>query len=342
MNRHLKILATLLLAATLAACSPESPSTATPEVGTENIRVAYVTNGIDPFWTIAEAGAKAAAEEFNVICEVRMPPDGLPDQIRMIEALLSNAIDGIAISPIDAANQVGFINEAAARTNVITHDSDAPGANRLCFIGMDNYKAGRECGKLIKEVMPDGGSVMIFVGRLEQLNAQQRRQGVIDELLDRPTPEEPTYDPINFATTDGTYTIAGTRTDDFNYAKAKSNAEDTIAGYAGLGCMVGLFAYNTPACLAAVREAGKTGAIKLASFDEAPATLEGIASGEVHGTISQQPYLYGYHSIRILAGLARGDQSVLPEDDFLEIEVVVVRKDNVEEFQKKLAELKGE
>jgi ribose transport system substrate-binding protein len=50
---------------------------------------------------------------------------------------------------------------------------------------MDNYTAGRLCGELIKEAMPEGGSVMIFVGRLGQLNARQRRQGVIDELLER-------------------------------------------------------------------------------------------------------------------------------------------------------------
>jgi len=82
--------------------------------------------------------------------------------------------------------------------------------------------------------------------------------------------------------------------------------------------------------------------IKLVSFDEDDATLQGIADGTVHGTISQQPYEYGYHSVRILAGLARGDQSVLPDGRFLEVPIVVVRKENVEEFRTKLAELRGE
>src|SRR5213076_1833747 len=102
--------------------------------------------------------------------------------------LLARGIYGIAISPIDAANQVGFLDEVAAKTNIITHDSDAPASKRLCFVGMDNYKAGRAAGKLVKEALPDGGKIMIFVGRLEQLNAQQRRQGVIDEVLDRAVP----------------------------------------------------------------------------------------------------------------------------------------------------------
>lgn len=308
------------------------------------IRVAYVTNGIDPFWTIAAAGAKAGAKEFDVDCEVLMPPKGIVDQKRMVESLLSNKIDGIAISPIDAANQVDFINQAAALTHVITQDSDAPDSNRLCFVGMDNYVAGREAGKLIKEAMPEGGSVMIFVGRLEQLNAQQRRQGVIDELIDRPaqTLGSVEFDPPGARLEGEKYTVLGTRTDNFDYAKAKSNAEDTIATYPNLGCMIGLFAYNTPACLEAVKDAGKVGRIRLASFDEADGTLQGIKDGYVQGTVSQQPYEYGFQSVRILAGLARDDRSVLPEGGFLEISTVIVRADNVDEFWAKLRRLKGE
>ena len=147
--------------------------------------VAYVTNGIASFWVIAEKGARAAAKDFDVKLEVRMPPKGTADQKRMVQDLLSRGIDGIAISPIDPDNQIDLLNEAAEQTHLITHDSDAPDSNRLCYVGMDYYIAGRMCGELVKEAIPEGGNVMIFVGRLAQLNAQQRRAGLIDELLDR-------------------------------------------------------------------------------------------------------------------------------------------------------------
>lgn len=305
-------------------------------------KFAYVTNGIDPFWVIAEAGVNAGGAEFGVDVETLMPPKGLPDQMRMVQSLLTRGVDGIAISPIDAANQVEFINDAAKRTIVITQDSDAPDSDRVCFIGMDNYKAGRDAGKLVKEVLPEGGKIMIFVGRLEQLNAQQRRQGVIDELMDRPIPETPTFEPPDAAPKNDKYEIVGTRTDNFDYAKAKSNAEDAIASVPGLSCMVGLFAYNVPNCLAAVTEAGKAGQIKIVSFDEADDTLQGIKDGHVHGTVSQQPFEYGRQSIKVLKALAEGDASVVPENKFIEVTPVLVRKDNVEEFWAKLKKLKGE
>jgi ribose transport system substrate-binding protein len=309
----------------------------------KKIKLAYVTNGIDPFWNNASAGVRAAEKEFDVRCEVLMPPKGITDQKRMVETLLAQGTDGIAISPIDAKNQVSLINEACGQTRVITHDSDAPDSQRLCFVGMDNYKAGRAAGKLVKEAMPSGGSLMIFVGRLEQLNAQQRRQGVIDELLDRPVKslDKLTYDPPGKKLPGQKFTILDTRTDNFDYARAKANAEDAMTAYPDLGCMVGLFAYNTPACKEAVKEAGKLGTIKLVSFDEQDATLQGIVDGHIYGTISQQPYLYGYHSVRILAALARGDKSVLPAGGFYEVPIVEVRKENAAKFWQELKKLRG-
>jgi len=323
--------------------SEPPPAAGTHPKSGKKPKLAYVTNGIDPFWNNAAAGVKAAEKEFDADCRVEMPAKGITDQKRIIETLLAQSIDGIAVSPIDAKNQVEQINEACRQTLVITHDSDAPESKRLAFVGMNNYNAGRAAGKLVKEVLPQGGKIMLFVGRLEQLNAQQRRQGVIDEVLDRPvqTLDKITYDPPGKVLAGTKFTILDTRTDNFDYARAKSNAEDAMTAYPDLAGMVGLFAYNTPKCLEAVKEAGKAGKIKLVSFDEQDTILQGITDGHVHGTISQQPYLYGYHSVRILAGLARGDKSVLPAGGFYEVPIVEVRKDNVEKFWMELKKLRG-
>src|SRR3954462_14350415 len=190
-------------------------------------RVAYVTNGIASFWVIAKAGVKAGGEKYGAIATVYMPAEGIADQKRIIEDLLTRGVDGIAISPIDPANQSDLINQACEVTKVITHDSDAPGTKRLCYIGMDNYIAGRMCGKLVKEAMPEGGSVMILIGRLEQDNARRRRQGVIDELLDR-EPDPSRYDAPGERLKGAKYSIVGTMTDHFDRAKGKANAEDAI------------------------------------------------------------------------------------------------------------------
>ncbi len=227
-----------------------------PAADSSKPTVAFVTNGVDRFWDIAEAGARQGALDFDVNLEVRMPVDGIADQRRMIEELLTIKVDGMAVSPIDADNLTDILNTAAAATNLITHDSDAPLSNRLAYIGTSNYDAGRMCGELVKEAMPDGGSVMIFVGRLEQDNAKLRRQGVIDELLDREHDANREPDPEQELAGEK-YTILATRTDGFDRTLAKTNVEDCLAAHPDIGCLVGLFAYNPPAILDALRGASR-------------------------------------------------------------------------------------
>ena len=263
-----------------------------------------------------------------------MPTKGVVDQKRIMEGLLAKGIEGIAVSPVDAENQTPFLNEVAANSKLITQDADAPKSKRLVYIGTNNYKAGRALGKLVKEALPEGGEVIIFVGRLEQLNARQRRQGVIDELLEKPEQELSSVkfdavDAKNLTAEGSKYTILDTRTDNFDKAKAKSNAEDAITKYENVKCMVGLFAYNPPACIDAIKEANKAGEIKVCGFDEQDALLQAIKDGNAHGTISQQPWEYGYESVKMLKNILDGKQ---PETSFHEVPFLVVTKDNIDEF----------
>ncbi len=302
--------------------------------------VAYVTNGIASFWVVAEAGVRAAERDFDVKAVVKMPPsDGrIANQKRMIEELLTLGVDGIAVSPIDPKNQQDILDAIAQSCHYITHDSDAPETNRLAYVGMSNYDAGRMCGELIREALPDGGDVMLFVGSLEQDNARLRRQGLIDELLDRshdPSRDDPPGQPI----TGLKYTVLATRTDNFDFSAAKALAEDALAAYPDLDCMVGLFAYNPPLILEAIKGADKLGQIKLIGFDEDEVTLRAIADGHCYGTVVQDPYRYGYESIRILAGLARGDMSVVPEGGFLNIPARKITQQNVTPFWDHLKQL---
>lgn len=300
-------------------------------------KVAFVTNGVAFFWVLAKAGAEAAAKDTGAEVSVHMPASGIGDQKRILEDLVVRGVDGIAVSPIDPVNQSDTLNGVARRALLVTHDSDAPESPRLCYIGVDNYEAGRMCGRLVKEAIPDGGQVAIFIGRLEQDNARRRRQGVIDELMGR-DPDPNRFDPPGDVVEgeDG-FIVVGTFTDQFDRAKAKANVEDVITRYPGIDCMVGLFEYNPPLVLEALDRAGKTGKIKVVAFDEATETLEGIRSGTVQGTVVQDPYMYGYRSVELLDRLCRGDASALPKDGFMNVPAKTIRKGDVDAFEAELA-----
>ena len=74
-----------------------------------------------------------------------------------------------------------------------------------------------------------------------------------------------------------------------------------------------IYAYNPKAILEAARSKQMVGKIKIVGFDENDVTLDGINKGEIEGTVVQDPFNYGYESVRLLSILAKGgDKSALP------------------------------
>ncbi len=155
--------------------------------GPETVHLAFITNNTSSFWSLARAGVRKAEADFDARVEFLMPPQGTADdQQRMVEAVLARGVQGIAISPNDPAHQKDLLNRIAARVPLICHDSDAPDTERLCFVGTNNVQAGREAGRLIQEALPEGGEIMLFVGRLDARNALERRQGILEQLAGAP------------------------------------------------------------------------------------------------------------------------------------------------------------
>ena len=306
------------------------------------IKVAFVSNNAAEFWTLAEAGARKGEKESGVQVIFKRPQDGTAaTQKQIIEDLLAQGIKAIAISVIDPKNQTDFINEIAARVPVICVDNDASGSKRRCYMGTANLQAGRSAGKMVLEAMPEGGKVAIFVGQLDPINAQERRQGVIDVLegLETSTalrncPDDKMY---------GKYKVVGTYTDGVNEAKAKDNAADVLTKNQNEPnlCLVGLWAYNPPAILGAAADAKRVGKIKIVGFDEDNTTLEGIKKGEIHGTVVQQPFEFGYQSVIMMSKIAKGGEVSVPSNGIIDIPHKEIRKDNAQDFQDQLKKLLG-
>ena len=335
----------LILATALTGCDSGDGQETNTNNNTQGPRptVAYVTNGVASFWDIAQAGAEQAATDLGVEVLVQMPIDGVQDQKRMLEDLITRQVDGVAVSPIDSDNQLDLLNQVAAATTLITQDSDAADSDRELYIGMSNYDAGWMCGKLIEEATQDVAgevSIMIFVGRLEQVNARQRRQGLIDYLMKREK-DDTRYDEPGAEIKNERFVILGTRTDDFDFNKCKSYAEDTLTAYPDITCMVGLFAYNPPMILEALASADKLNEVHVVGFDEDESTLQAIVDGTCYGTVVQNPYQYGYQSVKVLAENALGTTPISSLDKFIDIPARQIKRDNVEEFWAELKKLTG-
>ncbi|MBN1517356.1 sugar-binding protein [Candidatus Sumerlaeota bacterium] len=291
----------------------------------KKLTLAFVTNNAANFWTIAQRGCeKAEAELENVKLEFRIPSEGSATQQKQyLDDLLAMGIDGIAVSPIDPENQTDMLNMIASQTLLICHDSDAPKSNRACYVGTDNVAAGREAGKLIKECLPEGGKIMVFVGKIDAQNAKERFQG-IKEAIEGSNVE-----------------IIDVRTDDTDTVRAKKNVEDALVKYDDLACLVGLWSYNGPAIYNAVKEKGLAGKVQIVCFDEEEEVLMGVEEGTIYGTVVQQPFEFGYQAITRMANHLRGDADAIPEGKIVIIPTKNIMKDNVAEFSAQLKEMLG-
>jgi ribose transport system substrate-binding protein len=299
----------LLAVLALTGCNSNKP---TGLSGGPRLKVAFVSNNAYDFWTYAQAGCSTAAAENGVECVFKKPdPGDAAVQKAIIEDLVNQDVKAIAISVIDPTNQTGDLDAVAAKVALLTVDNDAPASKRLCYIGTNNYAAGREVGRLVKEAMPGGGTVCIFVGQLEALNARQRRQGMLDELGGRTTPADiNVFESTPDGQAYGKYKVFKTFTDQASPSKAEDNAADALIQLANEKdvCMVGLWEYNPPAIFNAARKQNKLGQVKIVAFDENDVTLQGVAAGQIYATVVQDPYHFGAESVKLMAKLAKGEK----------------------------------
>ncbi len=336
-----------LFAFALSSCGGD-PSAATQQgaPSQQKPKMAFVSNCVAEFWTIAEHGVNAARDASGADVSVQMPANGTAEeQIRILEDALGKGVKAIAVSPKDPENMTGLLDRIAERALLITHDSDAPKSKRLCYVGMDNYEAGRMCGQLVKDALPDGGAIVVVVGTLDQDNAKRRRQGLVDELLDRSF-DNTRFDPQDAVLKGGKYEIRASYTDQFDRQKCKAIAQDVLGKWGDVACMVGLFEYEPPLLLEAVKSANKLGQVKVVAFDENPQTLQGILDGHVHGTVVQNPYEYGRASVELLGKLLREPdaekrKALLPAGGFLNIPARKITKDVVAAFWQDLKSKTG-
>ena len=142
------------------------------------------------------------------------------------------------------------------------------------------------------------------------------------------------------------YKLIATKTDESKQEVCQAHAEDLLNKRPKVGCLVGLWEYNPPALLRAVKGSGKS--VPIVAFDENDQTLAGVADGSVVGTIVQDPYQFGYQSIKVLAALVKSKDDVFKDWPGIEkgnsifVPHRVITKENVEDFKTEVKKILSE
>jgi len=313
----------------LAACNKkaeEAPAAASPATAPagKTLKFAFVTNNSSDFWNIAEKGVRKAEKDLGIKAEVFRPlKTEVAEQQRYIEDILVQNYDGMAICAINPAAMTPLLDRVADKMPVVVHDSDAPASKRKAFVGTNNVEAGHLAGQAALEVLKQAGvtkgKVALFVGRIDMQNSQDRKRG-IDETLGK----------------EKGFEILPVFLDGADRTKAKKNVEDALARYPDLVMTMGLWSYNGPCIVDAVKASTRAKKPLIVVFDEEEETLKAVQDGTIYATIVQRPFQFGYQSMKALKDVHDG--KTLPT--FIDTGITTIKKDNLPTFWAELRDLK--
>ena len=270
-----------------------------------------VTKAVHPYYETCYEGFKAAGAKYKVKVE-RVDPQKmeLPLQVKAIEELIAQRVDGIAISAVDDAGLKPVVAEATrAGIKVITFDAPAPSSAALTYIGTDNETAGFEAGKRMAELMKGQGNLVVLQGGLGAANLNLRTKG-FKAALAKFAPKAKVLEVVD---------VAG----DFSVATNKTEA--LLQTYPNLTAIFAVSAEGAPAAAGVLKQQRKGGKILLAGFDDHKDTLKGIKDGTIAFCIVQKTFKMGWLSIEALIDAKNGKK--LPK--VTDTGVLFVTKSNV-------------
>jgi ribose transport system substrate-binding protein len=297
---------------------------AAPTGRAETLKFAVVPKAMNnPFFDIARDGCiKRAKELGNVECVYRGPIEHEPaTQVQIIQDLITQKVDGLAISVSDVGADTGVIKAARdAGIHVITFDADAPGSARETYIGTNNKDLGRALGEMLVKALPHAGVYGMVSGGPAAANLNERLEGV-REVVGKAGWKEvsgsPTYcndDPA----------LAVQQLNDLAIAHPDLNAVVAVGGWPLFVPEGYRSFFNSNG------DRFKSGTLVAVSADTLPSELRLLKDGYVAALVGQRPFEMGEKAMDALLALHGGK----PVQEIIYTGVDRVTKDNVAQFLK--------
>jgi len=275
-------------------------------------------NTNNPFFDQARDGCKKAEKELGgaIECLYIGPGEhgGGEEQVQVVADLIAKKVDGIGVSPSNAAAMARVLEQAKkAGIPVLTWDADLQDKDhglRLAFIGTHNYEIGVNLAKMAQKFKPKGGTICIQSGGAAAANHNERMQGIRDTLSGKAS----TTPPGDRLTGQNGWTeVAGCplyTNDDFPLSVQQM--EDILGKYPKLDAFVptGGFPQFVPQAYRQVTEKYKARiadhSLALVVADTLPIQITLMKEGLSLGQVGQRPFDMGYDVMEFLLKIKEG------------------------------------
>ncbi|MDR7871389.1 MAG: sugar ABC transporter substrate-binding protein [Tissierellaceae bacterium] len=213
-------------------------------------------------WSLAEefgvdivTGAEKKAQELGVRVVAPDPAGDMQKEISIIEDLIQQKVDAIAIAPVDADAIVPYIDKIREAGIVVVDYDIETEAEVDAKVLSDNYDGGRMAAEYLVQEMGNMGKVLILEDAPGVTTAEERIAGFAEEMKKYPNIEIVRQ------------LSSGTRDTHRSTTENMLTAHPDITG---IFCFMG---DNTLGAYAAVKAMGRTD-VKIAGYDASPEQVE--------------------------------------------------------------------
>ncbi|WP_434758325.1 sugar ABC transporter substrate-binding protein [Paenibacillus amylolyticus] len=242
-----------------------------------------------PTYEMITMDAAQSAEKHNITLTVNAPDEANTEQqIRIVENMIKQRVDGIAISPVDADALTPVMNKAKeAGIPVVTFESDAPSSKRAAYVGADNYQTGQQFARTTARLLHNEGMILVESGLQEMYGLQQRLNGFIDYIRNETDIE-----------------ILEVKYNQGNENRAVADIESMIDAHPHFNAVVGLDFVSVSASALVWKAKGLNR--HLIAFGDSSISEKGLLNGQLSAVISQNERAWGTKIVETLLRASEG------------------------------------
>lgn len=284
--------------------------------GEKRFKIALVCKAMDSeFWLDVRNGGEAAAKAAGNVDLVVMAPDrevNVQQQVQLVEDLIVQGIDGLAIAPCGAQELMPVMDKAADEgIPVILVDTDAPWDRKNAYVGTNNYAGGKMAGEFIARDLNGKGKVALITGIMGHQTHIDRVNGCEDVFKAYPG-----------------ITVVAKQPANSERALAMSVMENILTSNPDLDYV---FATNSPMTLGTHQavQADRSDC-KIIGFDADTEIFPLIRDGEIQGIIAQGPFDMGRLGVESMVKVLSGQS--IPK--VVDVPTQLITKANVAEYIK--------
>lgn len=291
-------------------------ATAGPAPAADSVKLGFITKFPVPFYTTMSDAAKAYAAAHpgvEIIYGQGSSATDIDGQIALIESMIAQGVQGLAITPVDPTVAPALDKAIAAGVKVVLMDNNIPNwKGNASLATTNNYVAGKIAGEYLKSVLKSGDKIGILEGVPGVPALDDRVNGMLEGLKGVD---------VN---------IVGRGATNCTEELGLNVAQDLLTANSDLKAIYSACGPPAAGAAQAIKNAGlDTSAFVLVGFDFCCGEPEAITAGIEDASVAQFPAKMAELGVDALVKAVRGEKV----EPLIDSGAALVTKDNMAKFQ---------